>query len=99
LLAGQIRAQDLLATDPGAARSALKIQLATHNIRLTTSQITAAMAQARYTNNPLAPTITVQAHNAANADLLKAAAPTDVIYDLAPLNKLLRSAGQLPVSS
>jgi NitT/TauT family transport system substrate-binding protein len=99
LLAGDIKSQDLLATSPATARTAIAASLATLGVHLTPRQLAASLGQVRYTSNPLAATIAAQAQHAAAAGILKPVTSVRSIYDLTPLNTILRSAGQLLVSS
>jgi NitT/TauT family transport system substrate-binding protein len=97
LLRAHIQSEDLLSTTPASAEPAIAASLTARHIHLTTAALTAAFTLVRYTDDPLPATISTEAQHAAAAGLIKPATALASIYDLAPLNVLLRAAGQLPV--
>jgi NitT/TauT family transport system substrate-binding protein len=100
LLKGQVQAENLIVTAPASAAQAVNQELATRQgSRLPASVLTQSFAQIAFTNDPLASSILAEAQHAAAAGLLKPVRTLSGIYDLGMLNKLLRSAGQRPVSS
>jgi len=100
LLKGQIRAENLIVTAPASAAQAVNQELASQQgSRLPVPVLTQSFAQIAFTNDPLAGSILAEAQHAAAAGLLKPVRTLNGLYDLGMLNKLLRSAGQRPVSS
>ena len=59
--------------------------------------LAASFTQLTYTNDPLAATVLAEARHAAAAGLLTMPGSLTGLFDLGPLNKLLRAAGQLAV--
>lgn len=98
LLKAHVQATDLLATDRTLAQAAAGIEftdLFSHN--LPAPLLTMSFAQLTFTSDPLAATILAEARRAAMAGLLKPAPSLAGLFDLGPLNKLLRAAGQVTV--
>jgi NitT/TauT family transport system substrate-binding protein len=100
LLKGQIQAENFITTAPASAQTAVNQELAARQgSRLPAPILAQSFAQIAFTNNPLATSILTEARHAATAGLLKPVQQLNAIYDLGALNKLLRAAGQRPVSS
>jgi NitT/TauT family transport system substrate-binding protein len=98
LLKAQVQASDLLTTDKTAAQAATATELTDlfgHSVP--PPLLAASLAQLTYTNDPLASTMLAEARHAAAAGLLTTPRSLTGLFDLGPLNKLLRAAGQLPV--
>jgi len=100
LLKGQIQAENFITTAPAAAQATVNQELAARQgSRLPAPVLAQSFAQIAFTDDPLAGSITAEARHAASAGLLKPVQSLAGIYDLGTLNKLLRAAGQRPVSS
>jgi ABC-type nitrate/sulfonate/bicarbonate transport system substrate-binding protein len=84
LLRAQIRATLLLATDPAAGRHAAATELATLAGPAAAARATAPLAALQYTDNPQPQAILNQASTAGQIT---------GIFDLTPLNTLLRASG------
>lgn len=95
LLKAQVQAEDLLATNPTAAREAIQDQLPEHGKG---RPIAAAISQVQFTDNPFTAAIASEARSAAQAGILRPIGSLHGLYDLGPLNAILRSAGQLPLT-
>jgi NitT/TauT family transport system substrate-binding protein len=98
LLAGQIAANDLIATDPAKAQAAANAQIEQiTQKRLADSVITAAWGHLEFTNDPIASSLRTSADHAIAIGLLD---PVDLtgIYALDPLNSLLTAAGRPTVA-
>jgi hypothetical protein len=100
LLKGHIQATTLLTTDPAAGRAAAAAELtSTDTPTVRTRQISAALALVTATCNPGAASVLTQARAAAAASQLRPLTSLTGIYNLSPLNYLLKAAGQAAVSS
>ena len=100
LLKAHIQATDLLDTDRTMAQAAAGTEftdLFGHS--LPASLLTASFAQLTFTDDPLASTMLAEARHAAVAGLLQPATSLAGLFDLGPLNKLLRAAGQVTVQA
>jgi ABC-type nitrate/sulfonate/bicarbonate transport system substrate-binding protein len=98
LLKGQVQGTDLLTTDKTAAQSAAATELTNLFGRSPPARLLAAeFAQLAYTDDPLATTMLTEARHAAAAGQLKPVSSLAGLFDLGPLNKLLRAAGRLAV--
>ena len=98
LLRAHVQATDLLETDRTLAQAAAGTEftdLFGHS--LPGPLLTASFAQITFTSDPLAETIMVEARHAAAAGQLKPAVSLAGLFDLGPLNTLLRAAGQVAV--
>jgi NitT/TauT family transport system substrate-binding protein len=98
LLKAHVQASDLLTTDKTAAQAAAATELTDlfgHSVP--PPLLAASLAQLTYTNDPLAATMLAEARHAAAGGLLTTPRSLTGLFDLGPLNKLLRAAGQLPV--
>jgi NitT/TauT family transport system substrate-binding protein len=98
LLRGHIQAEDLIATDLTAAQPLVQAELASLGVRLSRRQLTAALARIRFTDNPVPASVAAQARHATADGLISPVTGLGGIYQLGPLNTLLRSAGQVPVT-
>jgi NitT/TauT family transport system substrate-binding protein len=100
LLKGQIEANTFIAQHRAAAESAANAELISATGKgLTPSILAAAFAQVTFTNNPIASSLITDAKHAVAVGLLKPVSNLSAIYDLAPLNKLLKADGMATVSS
>jgi NitT/TauT family transport system substrate-binding protein len=99
LLAGQVEANELVNRDPARAQ-----QLANAQIRKLTGKsldpavIGAAWKRLTFTDDPIASSLATSAANAQRLGLLKPV-KLDGIYDLGPLNRVLRAKGQPQVAT
>jgi NitT/TauT family transport system substrate-binding protein len=96
LLKGDIQAERLLATNPVQARSIIEAELAALGVKkVKDNSLSRAMARTEYTNDPLELSVLSQASRAEAAHLIKRLpASLAGLYDLGPLNQLLRAAGE-----
>jgi ABC-type nitrate/sulfonate/bicarbonate transport system substrate-binding protein len=99
LLEADVQAEILLATKPATAVQALQQQLAQAGKRTTIHQLRAGLTRIHLTSNPLAQTIATEASQAAATGTIHPAADLRSIYDLTPLNAILKNVGQVPVSA
>lgn len=98
LLKGHIQATTTLLTDPQAGHAAAAAELASLTAGKTTARHAAsAVALIRGTCDPGAASLIAQAGTAASAGQLKPVTNLSAIFDLTPLNELLRAAGQAAV--
>jgi sulfonate transport system substrate-binding protein len=99
LLKGQIEANSYINASPSAAAQAANAELTTLLGKgLPSSVLTESLKYITFTNNPIASSLATDAQHAAAVGLLKPVSLTG-IYDLGPLNALLKADGQPPVSS
>ena len=99
LIKAQIQANDFIKSNPAAAKAAANSELASYTGKpLKASIVSAAFKEITFTNDPDASSLTTDASQATSLGLLK---PVNLsgIFDLAPLNKALASAGESQVSS
>jgi hypothetical protein len=97
LLRAQIRAGLLLDTDPVSGQHAAATELAALAGRPAAAQAAAQFPLARFTDNPQAQSVLTQAEQAGTMH-----SPANALvglYDLAPLNQLLRASGLEPITS
>jgi NitT/TauT family transport system substrate-binding protein len=100
LLKGQIEANSFIANHRSAAESAANAELISATGKgLTPSILSAAFAQVTFTNDPIASSLITDAKHAVAVGLLKPVSNLSAIYDLGPLNKLLKADGMATVSS
>jgi NitT/TauT family transport system substrate-binding protein len=97
LLRAHIQAQSLLATNIRSAQAAVEAQLS-DGTRLSLGQVTAAMTGMQFTDDPDVQAIIATTRRAKASGILGATVPTSSMFDLRPLNAILRSVGQLPVA-
>ena len=99
LLKGQVLANDFLRRNPLQASQAIATALAAAGHPISSSLLASSMAQISFTDDPLASSLTAQAR-AAEADGITApAAMPPTLYDFAPLDLVLRAAGEPPVTN
>jgi hypothetical protein len=101
LLKAHIQAATMLTTDPatGRAAAAAELQPAGTATKSLSRQITDALTLVTATCNPGAASVLAQARAAAAAGQLKPVTTITGIYNLTPLNQLLKAAGQAAVTS
>jgi NitT/TauT family transport system substrate-binding protein len=99
LLKGQIQANSYINANGAAAAQAANAELAELLGKgLDPAVLTKALTYLTFTNDPIASSLDTDAKHAVAVGLLKPA-NLDGIYDLGPLNKLLKAAGEPQVSS
>jgi NitT/TauT family transport system substrate-binding protein len=98
LLKGQVQADDFLSTDRLSAEAAIAQRLTAIGSSLPPAILAQSFVQLTFTNNPLSDSLLSEAQHAATAGLLKPVKNLAAIYDLGPLNRVLKAAGQQPVS-
>ncbi len=100
LLKGQIQANDYIHSDTAAAESAANAELTKLLGKgLDPSVVSAAFKQITFTNDPIASSLATDAQHAVAVGLLSPVKGISSLYDLAPLNALLKAAGEQQVSS
>lgn len=98
VLKGQIQASDLLVTDRPQALADLASELrALTGAATGERRLARAVSGYAYTCDPLAASVLAQARAAAAAGRLRPPGSLAGLYQLGPLNTLLRAAGQRPV--
>jgi NitT/TauT family transport system substrate-binding protein len=98
LLKAQIAANDYLNKDPSAAAAAANAQLTSLLGKgLKPSVLAESFKQITFTNDPIASSLTTDAKHAVSVGLLQPVNLTG-IYDLGPLNALLKANGEAQVS-
>jgi NitT/TauT family transport system substrate-binding protein len=98
LLKGQIEANDYLNKDLSAAAAAANAQLTSLLGKgLPSSVLAESFKQITFTNDPIASSLTTDAKHAVSVGLLQPVNLTG-IYDLGPLNALLKANGEAQVS-
>jgi NitT/TauT family transport system substrate-binding protein len=98
LLQGHLKALDYIKTDNAGAQAAANAQIAALSGKpLKDNVLAASFKNLTFTADPIASSLYTSAQHAQDAGLLK---PVDLkgIYDLGPLNELLKAAGQPEVS-
>ncbi|HEY7147677.1 MAG TPA: ABC transporter substrate-binding protein [Streptosporangiaceae bacterium] len=100
LLKAQIEANDFIKDHNSAAQQAANTELAQVNSgkNLKPSVLAASFAQITFSNDPVASALAADVQHAVAVGLLKPVSNLPGIYDLGPLNKLLKAAGQAQVS-
>ena len=100
LLKGQIDANNYIHASQAAAEAAANAELtALVGKGLKPSVLAAAFQQITFTNDPIASSLSADAQHAVSVGLLKPVSDLPGIYDLSPLNALLKADGQAQVSS
>ncbi len=98
LLKGQMQANDYIAQNPAAAQAAANAELTKLLGKgIKSSVLPAAFKEITFTNNPDAASLATDAKEATALGLLSSV-NLNGIYDLGPLNALLKAAGQPQVS-
>jgi len=98
LLQGHLKALDYIKNDSAGAQAAANAQIAALSGKpLKDNVLAAAFKNLTFTADPIASSLYTSAQHAQDVGLLK---PVDLkgIYDLGPLNELLKAAGQAEVS-
>jgi NitT/TauT family transport system substrate-binding protein len=99
LLKAQIQANDFIKDNPSQAAADANAELAAYTGKpLKSSVLTPAFKEITFTDDPDAASLTTDAQQAAGVGLLKPVNLTG-IFDLGPLNTLLKAAGEPQVSS
>nr|WP_249417079.1 aliphatic sulfonate ABC transporter substrate-binding protein [Streptomyces sp. TS71-3] len=99
VLRGSVKSNAFISQHPDEAKQAANAKLKELSGKaLPADQIDPAWQSIRFTDDPLASTLNAEADHAVKAGLLK---KPDLkgIYDLAPLNKVLKAEGKPPVSA
>jgi len=100
LLKGQIQANDYIHSDPQGAEAAANAELAKLlGKSLDPGVLSAAFKEINFTDDPVASTLATDAQHAVSVGLLEPVSNISALYDLGPLNKLLKAAGEQQVSS
>jgi NitT/TauT family transport system substrate-binding protein len=99
LLEGQIQANSYIAQNPSGAQTAANAELtALEGKGIKSSILPAAFSEITFTNDPDASSLATDANEAVSVGLLSPVSLSG-IYDLGPINQLLKKAGQPQVSS
>jgi NitT/TauT family transport system substrate-binding protein len=100
LLKGQIQANDYIHQDLAAAETAANAELiSVLGKGLKQDVLAAAFQQITFTDDPITTSLTTDAQHAIAVGLLKPVTNLTGVYDLGPLNKLLKAAGEAQVKS
>jgi NitT/TauT family transport system substrate-binding protein len=100
LLKGQIQANDYIHANPSGAEAAANQELTSLLGKgLDPSVLKAAFQQITFTDDPIASSLAADAQHAVVAGLLSPVQNISALYDLTPLNALLKAAGEQQVSS
>ena len=100
LLKGQIEANDFISQNKAAAEAAANAELTSVLGKgLKPAILSAAFAQIKFTDDPVASSLLADAQHAVAVGLLKPVRNLRGIYDLGPLNSLLQAAGEPTVKS
>jgi ABC-type nitrate/sulfonate/bicarbonate transport system substrate-binding protein len=97
LLKGQVQASQLLELDPLSAWRMAAAELTALGQRTSAPQFAREAATFRFSCDPVETSILAQARQAAAARTLKPVSSLASMYDLAPVDQLLRAAGFAPV--
>jgi NitT/TauT family transport system substrate-binding protein len=99
LLKGQIQANDYINASGAAAGQAANAELTKLLGKgLKPNVLTQSLTYLTFTDDPVASSLTTDAQHAVAVGLLKPVSNLSGIYDLGPLNKLLKAAGEPQVS-
>ena len=97
LLRGQIQADDFIATRRVSAEAIVDQELtARPGIRMPEAVLASSVAQLSFTADPDAASVLAEARHAAAAGLVRPVTSLAGLFDLGPLNTLLRAAGRRP---
>jgi NitT/TauT family transport system substrate-binding protein len=100
LLKGQIQANDYIHSDLSGAQAAANAELnKLLGKDLKPAVLAAAFKEITFTDDPIASSLATDAQHAVAVGLLKPVSNLSALYDLGPLNALLKSAGEAQVSS
>jgi sulfonate transport system substrate-binding protein len=100
LLKGQIEANSYIHSDPAGAQAAANAELTSLLGKgLKPAVLAAAFQQITFTDDPVASSLATDAQHASSVGLLSPVQNLSALYDLGPLNALLKADGQPQVSS
>ncbi len=100
LLKGQVQATDFINKSKSAAETAANAELSTLTSKsLKPNVLAGAFSQITFTDDPIASSLLTDAQHAVSVGLLKPVKNLSAIYDLTPLNTLLKADGEPQVSS
>jgi NitT/TauT family transport system substrate-binding protein len=100
LLKGQVEANNFIHSDQAAAEAAANAELTSLLGKgLKSSVLSASFKQITFTNDPIASSLITDAQHAVSVGLLTPVSNLTGLYDLGPLNALLKADGQAQVSS
>jgi NitT/TauT family transport system substrate-binding protein len=100
LLKGQIEANNYIHSDPSGAQAAANAELTSQLGKgLKPAVLAAAFQQITFTDDPIASSLIADAQHAVSVGLLSPVKNISALYDLGPLNALLKADGQPQVSS
>ena len=99
LLRGHIQSEQLAVTNRTAAEAAVGRELAVAGAAVPKQALTQGFAQMQFTFDPIATSVRAEAQHASVAGLLGPVTSLDGLFDLGPLNILLKSSGLRPVST
>ena len=100
LLKGQLQADDFIAAHRTPAEAAVEQELTARlGAGLAPGVLGASFAQLAFSGDPVAGSVLAEARHAAAAGLIKPVTSLAGLFDLGPLNRVLRAAGRHPVSS
>ena len=100
LLKAQVQANDYIKNNTSAAETAANDQLTSLLGKgLKPSVLAASFKEITFTNDPIASSLAADAKHAEGVGLLQPVSNLPGIYDLAPLNAVLKAAGEPQVSS
>jgi NitT/TauT family transport system substrate-binding protein len=100
LLKGQLQANSYIHSNPSGAEAAANQELTTLLGKgLDPSVLSASFKAITFTNDPIASSLATDAQHAVSVGLLSPVQNISALYDLGPLNALLKAGGQPQVSS
>jgi NitT/TauT family transport system substrate-binding protein len=100
LLAGQIKSTAFLTSEPVSAAAALEQKLAAlQGSGLPRAVLDASLAQVVFTVDPMETSVVDQARDAAGGRLIKPVRSLTGLFDVGPLNGVLRASGERPVGA
>src|SRR6266568_5303216 len=100
LLKGQIQANDYIHSNLSGAEAAANAELTTLLGKgLDPSVLSAAFKEISFTGDPVASSLAADAQHAVSVGLLSPLRNISALYDIAPLNALLKAAGEQQVGS
>jgi ABC-type nitrate/sulfonate/bicarbonate transport system substrate-binding protein len=98
LLKGHVLAMQLLDSDPMSGWRMAAQELTALGQRVSSRQFARESARISFNCDPLTGSVLAQARRAAETGLLKSVSSLTGMYDLGPVNQLLKSAGFRPIS-
>ena len=100
LVKGQIQANDYIHSNLSGAEAAANAELTTLLGKgLDPSVLSAAFKEISFTDDPIASSLAADAQHAVSVGLLSPVQNISALYDIAPLNALLKAAGEQQVDS